>query len=145
MSRGFSVASVLLLTAAVAVVLASLKVAVGQGEDLGSYEGTTLQQIAVAAAGLAAIVLGIVAGATWRTPAIGILVGFVLGWFGGASAGLLLASPRAAPVLVGGAAVIVAFGLTVRLLSARGKARAEKAGQDDLAGAKLDRPPDRAS
>jgi hypothetical protein len=107
---GFSLASVLLLTAVVAVVLAALRAVWLERNELSP-------ELAVFAAGsglVLGLVVGIVSGAGHRRRGIGIITGGAIGSVAGAAGGLICISPGAVVVAAVGSALLIAFGLVIR-------------------------------
>ncbi len=108
----FSMASVLLVTAFVAIILAGLRTAATLG-------GASEEWIAVA--GVSGLVVGAIVGV-----ALGVaqphrlrhvLLGGFLGAISGAAGGAMVAMPRCLPVVVLGAPLLVGFAALVKRLS----------------------------
>ncbi len=127
--KGFSLASLLLLTAVAAVLLAAVSTLWIRSADepaeldryYDSYEEPKLDRgltfVCVAGGILVGAVVGLVVGAGRVRPLRGVLVGTPVGMVAGAITGLLLAVPdKMLPIGVG-SLVIVVFSLIVRRYS----------------------------
>jgi hypothetical protein len=112
--RGFSLASILLLTAVIAVLLAALRSAgvASVAHDL-EWLAPVVVWFGLATGGL----LGVGVGAAQQRRLLGIPIGLVCGLIGGAVAGRLLVLPGTLAVLVIGSVLIVVFAAVVRFLS----------------------------
>lgn len=110
--RQFSVASVLLMTALVAVVLAAVRTAAMLGKPDWELVG---------AAGAAGFVIGAwigaALGAAQPGPVRGLFLGLVAGMASGTAAGVLVALPGALPVVALGSPVLIVFAAVVKRLS----------------------------
>lgn len=113
--RGFSVASILLLTAAVAIFLAALRtVAV----EPSAIPGDQLGLRAISGI-LIGTFVGLGMGLTRPRRRWGIPLGLLTGWFVGGAAGSLFADPRNLPLAVIGSLVLIVLGVVVRAGSSR--------------------------
>ena len=112
--RQFSVASVLLVTALLAVVLAAVRTAVVLDKPDWEWVGSA------GAGGLVmGAIIGAALGAAQPSPVRGLLLGLMVGMASGTAAGIMVALPRALPVVVLGAPVLIVFAAVVRKLSGR--------------------------
>ncbi len=112
--RGFSLASILLLTAVIAIFMAAL-VTVSDHRRAGGNQDLA---VACAAAGLiVGLLTGAVVGYNQVRQARGTLLGMSVGMVCGGAAGAFLAVPRSLLPIVIGSVVLVLFGVVVRLNS----------------------------
>ena len=115
----FSLASILLFTAVIAIFLAAARTV---------YDHCTqpeLKQLDFLCGCDAAIglIVGVWFGAMQPRPIRGVLVGIPLGFYAGGGAGNLFGAPQNLPLVAIGSAVLVLLGLLVRRYSARPAAR----------------------
>jgi hypothetical protein len=125
--RGFSLASLLLLTAVVAVFLAAIcTLRLHQDAEASQpqgYAGPNPYEALAVVAGmggmLVGLFVGLVIGAGQLRPLWGICLGVFVGMITGTASGVLLAAPgKMLPILVG-SLLIVLFGAVVRRYSGR--------------------------
>ncbi len=139
--HGFSVGTLLLLTAVVAIGLAGVRTVVVDSDrialDAVGRSGTTPTPSGVAsiiaqraqrqeegrlrAMGgcMIGLLVGIGVGATRPRPVLGVLLGIIVGWFVGGVAGGFLAQPESLPLAAIGSAVLLLLGGVVYLFSSR--------------------------
>lgn len=113
--KGFSLASILLLTAVVAVLLAATVTAVADHQGVGREVLAVIAVIGAMAGALIGVVIGLTQVARIRGALLGLLVGIITG----AAAGISLTTPSNLVTLAIGSLVLVLFGVVVRFLSDR--------------------------
>ena len=106
----YTLASVMLLTAVTAVLLAGLAP--------GMHNGAISAGPVILGAVFGSIV-GVIAGIQLMRPLVGSFVGFFLGVLVGGATTAILAVPQSLPTILGGAAVILMMGGTIRYFSDR--------------------------
>ena len=110
--NGFSLASILLLTAVVAIFLAAVRTAMvdeGPPDPAADMRG--------AGGGIVGLFVGIGIGVTRTRRVLGIGLGILVGWFVGGAAGMLLSQAKTLPLVFIGSAVLIALGVVVRRFS----------------------------
>jgi hypothetical protein len=125
--RGFSLASLLLLTAVVAVFLAAIcsawlrPDADQEQADVFAEANPDEPLLAVGVVGGMAVgwLVGLVIGACQVRPLPGAILGMLVGMIAGAASGALLAVPGNVLPIAVGSLVIVLFGVVVRCCSGR--------------------------
>jgi hypothetical protein len=122
--HGFSVATLLLLTAVVAIGAAAARtifVASEQTIEEGGYWSSEVQEagLRAVAGGMIGLLVGIGIGATRPRPVAGVVLGILVGGCVGAFAGGVLADSRNLPVAAIGSALLLLVGIVVRVLSPR--------------------------
>jgi hypothetical protein len=113
--NGFSLASILLLTAVVAVFLAAICSAWLEPNSVHKE----LAGVCVVAGIVVGGCVGLGVGLTQMQRRIGAPFGLLVGMIAGAAGGALLAVPGKLPAIAIGSLVLVLFGAVVRLYSAR--------------------------
>jgi len=113
--RGFSLASVLLLTTVVAILLAAMRAAYldeepDEEEMLGLAAGFSL---------LAGAIVGAALGAAQQRPVLGVVIGMPIGVVAGFGAGMLLFLSGGFAVLGAGSVLVVLLAAGVRFMSGR--------------------------
>ncbi len=109
--RGFSLASILLLMAVIAVFMASVATVFHGG-------GETNQELAAGCA-LAGLAVGLLVGCVVGYNQGGTIIGMFVGMISGGAAGALLSAPESLLPITFGSVVLVLFGVVVRLNSGR--------------------------
>jgi len=135
--HGFSVATLLLLTAVAAIGLAAAQTTRLQVDRLDrttppqyywaprqpSPFEQRVEELALRAlaGGLVGMFAGIAVGATRPRPSLGVLLAVPIGRFAGALAGAVFTEPENVPVVAIGSALVVLLGVVVRTFSLRPK------------------------